>query len=130
MRHEPASKSAIGSAASAMPAPRPAARARTLIAQARESRDISSVATMPIKIVSTSASGRPIVCVATRIANDGASPPSAVTIGAPNAHQIIKRRRPIRSASAVSGSAINTPHRIIAAPIPCPCSETPKSCAA
>ena len=102
----------------------------TLIEQARDSLDISSVATIEIKIVSTRASGRPIVCVATRIANDGASPPSAVIIGAPKAQHTINFRRPMRSASAASGSAIITPHRIIAAPIPCPCSETPKSCAA
>ena len=51
-------------------------------------------------------------------------------IGAPNAQKIIKRRRPMRSASAASGSEMTTPQRMIAAPMPCPCSEIAKSCAA
>ena len=78
----------------AIPAPSPLAIASTLTAYARELRGISSAATTATRKSRASPSGRPIVCVATRIGNVGATAPAAATSGAAKPTATITRAPP------------------------------------
>ena len=72
-------------------------------------------------------SGRPMLCVATRNANEGESAPRETMSGASQARPIMTRRRPTLSAYEAIGIAMITPQRTIAAAKPWPCSEIPNS---
>ena len=117
-RHDDSEIPASGIAPTADPAPTPLPTAKMLRAHARVLVPISSVANTNTNTVSAMPSGRPIVCVATRNANEGESAPRETMSGASQARPIMTRRRPTLSAYEAIGIAMITPQRTIAAAKP------------
>ena len=101
------------------PAPNAPAAPMSVIAKARDPEGISSAATTTTSNPPAVASPRTTVCATPSATRSGAKLLSAATRQPSPAQASRTRRRPLRSASAVSASAPRMPMRTAASVAPC-----------